>query len=210
MTYRIGIVAHHKRLQMADRLSQTVQADILSIDPGNIGANGNHKRVWAELGSYDSDWSAVLEDDAVPVADFRGQLEAVLQAAPAPIVSAYLGQKRPPQAQPLIRAAIARADHDDAHFIVGNQMFHAVAIAMHTSLIDDMLSSLRAYLPIDQAIGRWARSRGHEIAHCWPSIVNHADAPTLISHPDGKPRPPGRVAHRIGTRADWSSKSVAL
>ena len=209
MTYRIGIVSHHTRLKMSDLLCVEVEADLLSIDPGNIGAGSNHKRVWAELATFDTDWSVVLEDDAVPVIGFRDQLAKALTAAPAPIVSLYLGQLRPPNAQPKILDAIAKADANEAHWIISDRCLHAVGLAVRTELIEDMLANLKAYLPIDQAIGRWARTKGHEIAYTVPSLVDHADTSTLINHPDGKPRTPGRIAHRTGTRATWNSASVA-
>lgn len=210
MRVGIGIVAHHARLQMAERLSRSIKADVISIDPGTIGAGSNHRRVWAELSTYDTDWSVVLEDDALPVPDFRDQLTAALAAAPTAIVSGYLGQLRPPRVQPQISEVIARAYSTGSHWITANDLFHAVGVAVRTELLDDMLTRLRADMPIDQAIGNWARKRGHEIAYCWPSLVDHADTETLIQHPDGHPRTPGRVAWKTGTRPHWSSKSVPL
>ena len=38
---------------------------------------------------------------------------------------------------------------------------------------------------IDEAITVWCQERGHEVSYCVPSIVDHADGPTLIDHPDG-------------------------
>lgn len=127
----------------------------------------------------------VLEDDALHVSSWHAQLEAALETAPTPIVSFYLGRLRPPTCLD----ALDKADANDAHWIVSNHCLHAVALAIRTELVDDMLRALRAYLPIDQAIGRWARQRAHEVAWA-PSLVDHADIGSLIRHLDGAPRVP--------------------
>jgi hypothetical protein len=116
----------------------------------------------------------------------------------------------PPQYQSQIFAATQRADAVDAHWIVGTHCFNTVGIAIRYSLVPEMLANLQAYLPIDQAIGRWLRTKGHTIAYAWPSPLDHADLPTLVQHPDGRERPPRRVTWRTGTRDHWTPVSVDL
>ena len=209
MTFALGIVAHRDRLATAEKLAALTEADYMSVDEGNLGAGTNHRIVWRALLDAGATWSVVLEDDAVPVDGFREQLAQALAVAPAPIVSAYLGRQRPPQHQPRIASATEQADAQGASFILADHVLHAVALAIRTELVADMLANLRV-MPIDQAIGVWARKRHHRVAYTWPSLVDHADTPTLINHPDGKDRPPGRVAWGVGTRQSWLSASVPL
>lgn len=209
--YSIGIVAHHTRQTMAEQLAETTGAAIISVDPGTQGATTNHLHVWRQLAQSDSYWSIVLEDDAQPVNDFLPQLEPALNAAPAVIVSFYLGRKRPPQHQRHIAHALEKADANHAHWILADQLFHAVAVAIHTHWIPHMLTNTRTYLPIDENIGRWARHHLYSpIAYTVPSLCDHADGPTLIHHPDQHPRPPGRKAWRTGTHTTWNNTTVEL
>lgn len=209
MTFALGIVAHHDRAFMADKLMDDLDADFCSMDDGHLGPGTNHRIVWSVISDANAEWSVVIEEDAQPVPGFRDQLDAALITAPAPIVSLYLGRLRPPQYQGQILDALQRADEHDAHWITSRHCLHAVALAVKTELVPDMLAKL-PMLPIDQAIGTWARKRGHQIAYSVPSLVDHADGPTLIRHPDGKDRPAGRVAWRTGTRDSWLSASTAL
>lgn len=213
MSYGLGIVAHVDRYGTAEELKTQLETDhrcaFMSVDTGHLGPGTNHRIVWSVLSDLDSDWSVVLEDDALPVPEFLGQLDNVLLASPTDIVCLYLGRLRPPQYQAKISDALEKADANDAHWIISDRCLNAVAVAIKTSLIPDMLANLPV-IPIDQAITKWARKRGHRTGYPVPSLVDHADTPTLIKHPDGKPRVPGRVAWRTGTRDTWTSASVSL
>lgn len=205
--FRVGVVAHEKRAEQAEWLKHEVRADYVSLDDGTRGCDGNHKHVLAELANTGSRWAIVLEDDAVPVNNFRWHVEPVVALAPARILSFYLGQLRPPQHQTKIRNAIAAADDIDAHWIVSPHLYHAVAYAIRTDLIPSVLD-WHSRWPIDQHISEWAQRRGEDIGYCWPSLVDHADGDTLFTHPDNQPRPKGRIAHRVGTRPHWTIRTV--
>lgn len=202
----IGIVGHHARRDTAERLAATVDADYLSIDGGTLGCTANHMHVWQQLARYNSTWSVVLEDDAQPVDNFRDQL-AALDTAPTPIVSLYLGTSRPAAWQIRIRRAINEADRVGACYITAPLLLHAVAVAMRTDLIDDMISQLPQGKPIDNAISEWARK--HNICYTWPSLVDHTDGPTLVKHTYNALSQP-RKAWRTAARSTWTSATVAL
>ena len=206
----IGVVAHTSRAEAAHELFETVGASYLSMDDGRLGCEGNHERVHGWLVAQPSLWSVVLEDDAVPVPDFRGQLEQCLTAAPAPLVSLYLGQSRPPQYQAAIGCAVQSARRDDADWVLSDRMYHGVAYAVRTDLLPS-LSGWRKGLPVDERISDFASWSGLDVAHCFPSLVDHADWPTVIErHNDGQPRTAGRVAWSVKPHAGWSSKSVRV
>ncbi|AGT12207.1 glycosyltransferase [Mycobacterium phage Jabbawokkie] len=200
MTYTIGIVGHISRLSMAETLANTVDADYLSIDDGTLGCEGNHRKVWNTLAQQHTDWAVVLEDDAVPCNNFRAQLTQALAVAPTPIVSLYLGRQRPYAYQHRIEATI----NTTANWLLAPRLLHAVAVAIHTNHIPDMLNSLPPRTSIDRAISTWTDT----VAYTNPSLVDHSDNGT-VAHPPGT-RQPGRVAWRFGTRDRWTRDAVHL
>ncbi|AHH20839.1 putative bacteriophage protein [Nocardia nova SH22a] len=205
-----AVVAHTDRLGAATDLAALADAQI-SIDDGTLGAETNHLRAWAMTRNHPSDWALVLEDDARPVPGFTEQVHAALRKAPAAIVSLYLGRTRPRTWQHRIAQALDQADMLDAHWITTHHLLHGVAVAMRTELRDDWIQwAASSELPIDERFGAWARERGHPIAYAVPSLVEHADWPTLIRHRDGQPRDQGRIAWRTGTRDIWTSRSVFI
>lgn len=207
MSHALGVVGHTGRAELIDRLTKTVEPDILSIDNGQLGCEGNHRHVWERLSNEypRSGWAVVLEDDALPVAGFDKQIEAALRVAPTPVVSLYLGRKRPPQYQ----AAIKRCIKDrtaEPHWFLADRLLHAVGVAIRTSLVPGMLASTaQCVRPIDESISRWAMQMQPRmpVSYTWPSLVDHADRQTVVQHRDRQPRPPGRVAWRHGTRDAW-------
>lgn len=213
----LAVVAHTKRAQQAHQLMSDVGAAYMNIDGGQnqIGCNANHKKVWQWLADNNTtDWSIVLEDDAV-VEGFVEQAEAALAVAPSPVVSFYFGKHHIPtlDIEQQKRQAVARAQAADAHWITSRQLLHAVAIAIRTEHVADMLAHINTlpdFFPIDEAITHWTTNNQIDVAYTWPSLVDHADQPTLFTHHDKMDRPPGRVAHSVGTRTEWTDKSVTL
>jgi GR25 family glycosyltransferase involved in LPS biosynthesis len=206
MRISYAVVGHTSRQSQAEALAQTLNAT-LSLDDGTLGEGINHDRAWVAATTQDSDWSVVLEDDAVPIHDFQVQLAEALANAPAPIVSAYLGTSRPPQYQRRIQQALAR----DTHWILSNELLHHVAVAIRTNLVGQMLTAVEcSTLPADYRIGSWARQCDYPIAYTNPSLVDHADGPTVIIHQDGQPRHAPRKAWQVGTRTRWCTTTTHL
>jgi hypothetical protein len=219
VNFSIGIVAHHSRHDRATNLADAVGAEVVMVDPGHIKAGKNHERCYewlAETGA--SPWSVVIEDDAIPVTDFRQQLAAVLKVTPSPITSLYLGRFRPPHWQ----SQIAQKIGGDQHFLMATELLHHVGVAVKTSLIPGMLDFLnndsdyrtKRRLPIDEAIGRWVRAEGRRVAYTTPSILDHEHRiPTVITkhlsqHKGETGKRPGnqpRKAWVFGARPDWKS-----
>lgn len=184
---------------------------LVTIDDGTLGPDSNHLKSWDATSIVDTDWCGVVEDDAVPVAGFVDQADAAVAAAPAPVVSCYLGCGKPRRWQARIPAALEHADREGAHWITCTHLLHAVAVVMRTELRDDWLDwAHTSTLPIDERIGAWCRSKRHTIAYTMPSLCDHADGPTLVQHRDGQPRTMSRVAWRTGTRDVWNSRAVSM
>lgn len=219
----VGVVAHHERLARAERLAESVGAEVVTVDEGGVGAGPNHEACYRWLAGSGSIWSVLLEDDASPVRGFRSQLGLVLQAAPTPVVGLYLGRSRPPQWQVPI-ARVAAAGH---HFLLCDELLHHVAVAVRTEYVPGILDHLASSadyragrLPIDEAVGQAARERGYRVCYSQPSLCDHADLPTLIArHPsrhagdDGR-RPVSRRSPRrawlVGGRDEWDGSKVGV
>jgi hypothetical protein len=199
---------------MMHGLANLLRPEVMSLDDGTLGCEGNHRKVWQRLvDDYpQSRWTVVLEDDAVPVDHFDTQLEAALRAAPASIVSLYLGRERPIDCQPRIQRLVDKGV--DAHWIMANRLLHAVGVAIRTALVPAMLAwvtDLTAGYPMDEAISGWAAAHRYPVAYTWPSLVDHADVPTVIAkHHDGAQRTAGRCAWHTGARSEWCSTATRL
>jgi hypothetical protein len=216
--FNIGLVAHHTRWDRAQNLAEYLKADVVALDyDGKVGAGRNHEICYEWLAESGAPWSVLLEDDAVPIKNFRQELDRVLQAVPpgTGVLSLYLGRWRPPHWQASIAQVISR----DEHFFLASELLHHVAVAIRTPLIPLMLDHIRAdrryqigKLPIDEAVGGFARAAGMPVAYSHPSIVNHdTTLPTVIGrhvsqHPTEtghRPRTEFREAWAFGTRRDW-------
>jgi hypothetical protein len=204
---KIAIVAHTSRKDMVLDLYRAVGADTVFVDDGTLGAAGNHRRAWEWLHLNNrGGWSVVLEDDAIPCDDFRLELDTALDAAPASIVSLYLGTDRPRHWQGRIEQAMADAADTDAAWIVTTNLLHAVAVAAHWSVVPSMIRWTRHLgAPIDAR-----QVDGLPVAYTVPSLVDHADGPPVADHGDGTPRNAPRIAHRFGTRDDWHTPIIRM
>ena len=214
MNHTIGIVAHTARAEQAHTLMEQTGAAYMSIDDGTLGCELNHRKVWLwHLEHCTTKWAVSLEDDAVPIPDFREQLNAALEQSPSPVVSLYLGKHRVAVWEKRKQLAIIRADNEDAHWFTTRTLLHAVAVAIRTDVLSDAIThgtQLGDFFPNDEAISHWANATNNTVAYTWPSLVDHADQPTLFIHPDKLPRPPGRKAYKLGTRTQWTNKAVTL
>lgn len=203
----VAIVAHTARRTAAEHLAHTLQADYVAMDDGTLGCEANHLRAWDwHQHNTTTEWSIVLEDDAIPAPDFRDQLAAALAVAPSSIVSLYLGTGNPPHWQPHVRNAIAAAG--DACWLTSHNLLHAVGVAIRTELLPMQLDQ---HMPIDTAISNWAKRYGHRVAYTLPSLVDHADTtPVITTRHDGRPRTAPRHAHRHGSRDHWTATTAKL
>ena len=209
MKVNVAVVAHVQRQNQAMHTAGLTNANYVTVDDGSLGCDRNHRVAWEWHATHRADWAVVLEDDAIPVTPFKTQLHQALSVVPASIVSLYLGKLRPPHWQTKIAAVIREADETDAHWILCDHLLHGVGVAIRQELVDLMLDELEP-IPVDEAISIWAQHAGHVIAYTWPSLIDHADTQTLVSHRDNHYRAPGRVAWRAGTRNTWSDRSVSV
>lgn len=198
----IAVMAMPSRAEQAERLAEQVGATIV-WDRGR----GQSDTAYRALGAHDrgATHHIILEDDALPVPDFRRHAaEALAVSGERPLVSFYLGMGVPVLAQPFIEAAIPYADRAGAAWF-GNAPVAGVALAYP---VRD-LTPLRRWwrdpatpkLPYDERVSLWYRQRQRPVLATWPSLVDHADGPSTI-HPPIEDQLP-RVAWRVGVPASW-------
>ena len=203
-----AVVGHKARILAATDLARSIGA-VACIDDGTLGAGGNHHHAWQATTGHQTDWAAVLEDDALPVPGFVNQAEQALTVAPEPVVSFYLGRTRPVLWQERVAPAVATADRAGTHWLTSTHAVHAVALAIHTALREDWLD-FASDLPPDERMSAWCLARGHRVAYTWPSLVNHADGPTLVRHANTGGTTAPRVAWRTGTRDHWTPAATQM
>lgn len=217
----IAICTHASRGGRAQRLADAVDADMVGVDMGGLGAAANHRACWDWLAATDLEWGIVLEDDALPVPGFRAQARAAIASSPAGVLSFYMGRNRPPHWQDSYAQGIATGKH----YLLAPELLHAVGYAIHRDLIDAVREATATTRHFNEAVSDWCRATGRKVAYTAPSLVDHDHTlPSLIANqptrydesaPGSVPRnftPPGweRRAWTVGERADWDRSSVAV
>lgn len=204
----ISVMAHPAREEAADILARQVGARVTwdrCRDEWETGARA--------LAAYDrfATHHIVLQDDAVPVPDFRQHAAAAIAEHPESLISFYLGKSRPPHMQRRIIRATLTADEQSAAWVSSDRLLHGVGIAIPVADIDPLLEWCRIpNLPYDDRIGAWYRMQRRPVLYTWPSLVDHADTETLVKHLDGQPRDQPRIAWRTGTPSTWDTDVIPL
>lgn len=206
----IAVMAHPLRARAAEDLARHVDADNIVWD--------THDDEWdtgrRAIATYDrtATHQIVLQDDALPVPDFRLHAAAALEQHPDALVSFYLGTSRPPQWQPAVDDACMRAEDAGAAWISAPVLLHGVAIAIPTAEIAALLAWCeRPTVPYDERLGMyWRHLLERPVLYTWPSLVDHNDGPTIARHRDGEHRNDPRRARLTGTPSSWQTQAIAL
>lgn len=205
----VEIVAHPARLSLATRLQKMVQADQVWVDrkPGGIRAEWrNHARAWKHAAESDATHAVILQDDAVPVTDFRKHVARAAQERPDSLISLYTGNHRPRDED--VTRAVTQAERLGASWLSAETLFWGVGVLVPTRLISEILESCKdSKLPYDQRIGLWALKTGSKVLYTHPSLVDHADRATSVA--GRKPDQGVRVAHKVGIPS-WNDVTVPV
>lgn len=202
----IAVVAHEKRRKMAEELSQIVDADKVFYDDGFLGEWRNHYRALRAGERSGASHVVVLQDDALPVEGFYLALETLVEEKPEELISLYVGTHKP-RAQ-AVKIAVDKADQKGAAWLSADTLMWGVGVVIPALLISEMLEHVASSkLPYDQRIGLWVEDTGRDVFYTWPSLVDHADEPTVIA---GRSKKQGRrVAHRVGIPS-WNEVTVRI
>lgn len=200
MTTSYAIMAHPKRRDEAVRLAQRTHITESAIvwdqhdDEWDTGSRA--------LATAWGDWHCVLQDDAIPIPDLRTHIEHAIAFAPQrTAISLYVGTLRP-HAQRVARA-VAEADITGASWLSAPTLYWGVAVLIPTEGIPAILNT-PSRMPYDRRIGEIFRSQHRPVLYTWPSLVDHADTPSLLHDRGGE-----RRAHRVGIPA-WGHSTVPI
>lgn len=189
------MVGHIARIDMAKRLAETLDAELF-LDDTDLGEWANHRRAWEWLATTATGRGIVVQDDALPVDDFRCHAEHALTNAPRTAVSFYVGTGRPRAGR--VNYAVHQARQQGASWLECDCLLWGVAIALPAEHIAPMLEwADSSSLPYDQRISAYYRRQLRlPVRHVWPSLVDHADTDSLVGHTN---RPHvTRRAHQTG------------
>lgn len=212
MKLSAAIMAHPVRSDTAEQVRAALDRDVdivydtepePSPDPRQRWATG--KRAW-QAHDPAADWHLVLQDDVHVSADLLAGLEVALSVlGPEGLFSAYTGTGRPDQAN--VRRALAAADKGAYAWMCTKSLNWGPAILAPVATIPDMLKwcshSSKSRINYDARVGRFYRDvLKWRTWYTVPSLVDHADVPSLIGHGGD------RHAHMMHTASaldvDWS------
>lgn len=166
------------------------------MDEGDHGALWGHRRA-LEWCAQQDDRCVIMEDDALPVADFVHLAQRWMDEYPDSLLSFYLGTGRPPQYQAQIAHVMTYADEPGAALCLP-QLIHGVCYSVpqqHVAAVASLLPQIGA---ADFAVGNaWRAVTGQHVVYPVRSLVDHDDLPSVERHPDGQKRTEVRRAWRL-------------
>jgi hypothetical protein len=168
------VMAHPKREARAVALAEQLGAGIV-WDRGR-GLWDTARRAWLE---QDGEWHTVIQDDAIPSEGFAENIDRILVHAYPHPVSWYYGTLRPKA--DFTEPTAAQADREGASWIEAPGPWWAVAVSVHSSLVEEMVDQCdKSRLKADDA--RYTahfRRLGLTCLYTWPSLIDHADLPSI-------------------------------
>lgn len=194
MRLSASIQAHPDRADLVDHLVSILGRPVPVHWDDEGPASGNPDRgwrtargAWQLAGSWlagpHSDWHVVIQDDALPCADFLPGLERALDHVPDDaVVCPYLG--RGGAAGERWASLGQQADQRGASFVVSMSLLWGVAICLPTRFIPEMIERAdRMYrVTDDMRVAGWAKRTGREVWYPWPSLVDHRPVPSITKH----------------------------
>lgn len=202
----VAVVGHAERITQAAGLAQTLAPSVLFLDDGSLGEWDNHERALC-WGTEQTGHLLVIQDDAVPIDGLIEHCERAVKERPDDMIGLYVGQVRPKRARVL--SAVQKADRLGASWLVCDELFWGVATILPCAAICALLAFCENVAqPYDERLGKaWCAVTERDVVYTWPSLVSHADGPSVItSRPQ---RADGRVAWRVGAPT-WNELVVRL
>lgn len=208
----VAIAADHRRYSQVRELERKLLCTsslFATVYDRGEGEWDTHSRAWATcLEKGQATHALVLEDDAlVPQYLDRGAREAA-ERFPNSAISLYFGDhenkyNRASRVRRARDAARLAGSVDDVSWISTPGLWWGVAVILPVAWIEPMLAywSKRKTGLYDERISKWITM--HEkgpVLNTWPSLVDHADGPSLLR----RSRKPGRRAFRtVQSALDW-------
>jgi len=199
-----AVVGHHTRREAAEKLVARLGCP-LAMDEGDRGSLPNHDAAWRLGHALGGDYVVVLEDDVVLIDDFETHVVDALSNVPQrAAVSFYTGTTRPHPDR--VRRAVVRATQRGRAWLEARRAYWGPALALPREHVEPMLRFVRPItLPYDQRLSRYLVEARLLCFYTNPSLVDHADWPSLLSR-DDEPR----RAHRVGVPESWATRAVNI
>lgn len=206
MSLAVVVVGHPARREAAERLADLLGGHLV-VDETSQGVWPTHARAFEWAAAQPVSHALVVQDDAVPVAGLLEHVAAAVDAYPDGPIGLYVGRSRPRARQ--VAQAVARADEIGASWLEADTLLWGVATVIPIGDLPGLLEwgrrcRRRAY---DQRVGLWYRNQRRPVRYTWPSLVDHADWPSLIAH---RARTVPRVAWRVGAPVSWTGPVVRI
>lgn len=216
----IGIASHSSRRSVAQGLAHRVDAQVLNVDDTQdatfeeavAACAANHLQVLRQLQCLviDRTWCIVLEDDALPVADFRIHAAAALSHVPSQLAGFYIGIA----GAALNLEALQNARTQGVAWATSNHLVSAVAYAIRSDILPAVIGrwndNCNPETTVEGRITTWSHERrgGSSYPRFYytvPSLVDHSTADSIIF--------PGsdaeyRKAWCVGVATDWGTPTV--
>jgi hypothetical protein len=145
---------------------------------------------------------AVIQDDVIVCRDLCAGLERALVRVPtgSPLCG-YVGKVRP--SAETVRACVEKAQAEQASWITMHTLNWGPLVVVPTACIPEMVAycdTLRRVPNYDRRLSRYFElQRGIRTWYPWPSLVDHADGPSIVRGRMGTDRARGN-----STRIAWN------
>jgi hypothetical protein len=204
VTLAVVVVSHPARSDAALHLAAEL-GGALVVDDGR-GEWATHERALEWAAGQRASHALVVQDDAVPVPRMIDHAAAAVDAYPGGPIGLYVGRSRPRPGQ--VERAVVEAEKHGASWLEADSLLWGVATILPSGDLPGMLEwCSRSALPYDQRVGSWYRRASRPVRYTWPSLVDHADGPSLIP---GRPRREPRTAWRVGSPTSWDGPIVRI
>jgi hypothetical protein len=204
VTLAVVVVSHPARSDAALHLAAQL-GGALVVDDGR-GEWATHERALEWAAGQHCSHALVVQDDAVPVPRMVEHARAAVEAYPEGPIGLYVGRSRPRPGQ--VERAVRLAEECGASWLEADSLLWGVATILPAVDLPGLLEWGRiASLPYDQRLGLWYRRQRRPVRYTWPSLVDHADGPSLIP---GRPRREPRTAWRTGAPTSWDGPVVRI
>jgi hypothetical protein len=211
----VGIVCDPRRAETAHQLQRELNEQ--GVKPRMTWDERRdewetHARAWSVPVPARRTHRLILQEDAVPCRDLVPGVERALTSLPPnTIVSLYFGfhsaYRGPSERHRRAKAAARRARQLEPAWIEAPGTWWGVAIVLPVAFIAPALEFCEGRPEVyDTRLGRWIDHAGvGPVRYTWPSLVDHADEPSLA----WPTQVAGRRAHEFIGRdrsalADWN------
>lgn len=212
LSLSVAVMAHPRRAALVERLLEDLgrPATVVWDRHGDRWDTGRRAVLAASPGCSHH---LVLQDDVIVCRDLVPGIIEALKHVPEDVpVSLYLGRhKRIPQ-------ATQEAERRGASFIAWEKLDHGLGIVLPTFSIPEMLAYTRTRPDVanyDARLSTYFEAAGIPTYYTCPSLVDHAQEPSLVEGRDGMRTQP-RVARAFVGRAssalglDWTGPVVRV